>query len=123
MFSGSHHPQPQLEDHRNQSYHPSSEAGKKGKSWLQKAYFKESQKFSGEFDDDLEPKLDFFNLQCGIAEIPQRDRGGLISIILTGAALADYMADIMPRNLPTPEVIKMLSRRFVTRERTLALTR
>lgn len=120
VFSSSHHPQPQSADHRNQSYYPSSEAGKKGNSWLQKCYFKESQKISGEFDEDLDPKLDFFNLQCDMAEIPQRDRGGLISIMLTGVALADYMADIMPRNLPTPEVIKMLRRRFVTRERTLA---
>lgn len=88
-----------------------------------KAYYHASDKYSGSFDDNLERKLSIFDERCEQSGVAREDKRRAFSYMLSDVALQYYLDVIKPSTRSYPEIIVSLRKRFLTKERTLSLTR
>ena len=88
-----------------------------------KAYSSGSDKYTGSFEDNLDHKLAIFEERCEQSGILPDDRRRVFSAMLSGTALQYYLKIIKPTAGTFDEAVFNLRKRFITKERTLSLTR
>ena len=99
----------------------STTTGNYAKTSMIKSYSSSAEKYKGHFDDNLDRKIELFELRSDQFGLPASERSMVIDIILADDALDYYLDKIRPLNLSYSEIIEMLRKRFNTKERIVKL--